>query len=284
MNTGGMHTTMFFAILSYLSEAQPSAQCTSLNAPRARAGTLLQTQGHRSANISHVDLIYKIFYINLDRSIERRSSIEEGVSEISSVIGVTHERFPAVYGKNDSWCIQTAEGREQVLGTLGCFRSHVSVWEKALAEEPVQPWIMVMEDDAVVPDAWQFTYLRERLEYVPSDADIVRLSQRTKVGKKQEIVAQGLVRNNVSLVVRGSAFSGFSAYLVKVSSIEGMVRTMYGQLNMTAADTDPCRMHVDCAAAHQPSIHSYTLLPGLISLGDEAKVSDRGQNETSWLH
>ena len=128
---------------------------------RTRAATLLQTQERRSTNINLTNLIHKIYYINLVESTYRRASIEGALSDLSPIIGVTHERFAAVKGKLDSWCIQKAAGVERVLGTLGCFRSHVSLWEKARADEPTQPWIMVMEDDAAIPDAWEFTYLRQ---------------------------------------------------------------------------------------------------------------------------
>lgn len=296
MKTSGMQTILLLTILSYLSEAQPTDRCTSMGAHacaqpqargqvlplarahtpvHARAATLLQTQERGSTSINLTDLIYKIYYINLDGSTDRRASMEGTLSELSPMIGVTHERFAGVYGKLDSWCIQKAEGRTQVLGNLGCFRSHLSVWEKALAEEPTQPWIMVMEDDAFIPDARKFAHMRELLEYVPSDADIVLLGPKQKPGMSP-IVAQGVINKQAIWVVSAPGLPSFSAYLVKISSINKIVPALYGQLNISAADYNTCLMHVDCASSVHPSIRKYALIPGIVSLEhDLAHVSAR---------
>ena len=96
MKTRGMQTILLLTILSYLSEAQPTDRCTSMGAhacarpqargqvlPRARAATLLQMRERGSTNINLTDLIYKIYYINLDESTDRRASIEGNLSELS---------------------------------------------------------------------------------------------------------------------------------------------------------------------------------------------------------
>jgi len=290
MKTRGMLNALLLTILGgacvcvCVSEAQPTAQCTNMDAhgrawARAHGAALLQTRERGPTSINLTDMIHKIYYINLDKSTDRRASIEGTLSELSRMIGVPHERFAGVNGNLDAWCIQKAAGNEHVLGTLGCFRSHLSVWEKAFAEEPTTPWIMVMEDDASIPDARKFTYLRERLEYVPSDADIVLVGPEQK---HLSVVAQGVVNNETTWVATTPGLGSFSGYLVKVSSINKIVPAIYGMLNVSAAEDNPCMIHVDCVSSRHPSVHKYALVPGLTSVDhDLAKVSSREAVDSS---
>ena len=96
----------------------------------------------------------KIYVVNLDKNLERMTSIE---SQLRS-FGLQFERFPAVYGKTLS-----AEERRNCYrpfralcnlgvvmtdGEIGCALSHVGIYRKIVDENT--PVCLVLEDDVLL--------------------------------------------------------------------------------------------------------------------------------------
>lgn len=85
--------------------------------------------------------MYQGFYINLDRSVQRRETLEQRLSE--SGLAGKYTRFAAIDGSAITY------GPDALPGTtiLGCTLSHLSVIKSRLGEEQ---HIHVLEDDAVL--------------------------------------------------------------------------------------------------------------------------------------
>src|ERR1700761_1448299 len=82
------------------------------------------------------------FYINLDRSPDRRAQIE---AELEKLAGIgAYERFAAVDGHASP--LRPEFGFR---GMLGCFLSHLGVLE-ANRDQGGDDWLHVIEDDALV--------------------------------------------------------------------------------------------------------------------------------------
>ena len=89
------------------------------------------------------------YYVNLDRSPERRSHMEAALAKA----GIEAERIAAVDGSEMSeeerraWS-PPGPGRLLLPGEIGCFLSHRRGWERFLATEATHA--LFMEDDAVL--------------------------------------------------------------------------------------------------------------------------------------
>ena len=81
--------------------------------------------------------IDKIFYINLDRRLDRRAEIEGELSRM----GLSGERFPAI---------------EHVKGYIGCSLSHLELIK--IAKQREYKNVLILEDD------FQFSLSKEKLE------------------------------------------------------------------------------------------------------------------------
>ena len=90
-----------------------------------------------------------IYYINLDRSPERRSHMEATFAKA----GLDATRISGVDGfamseeERRRWN-PPGRGRLQLPGEIGCFLSHRRAWEEFLATDA--PHAVIMEDDAVL--------------------------------------------------------------------------------------------------------------------------------------
>ena len=89
----------------------------------------------------------KVYYINLDRSPERRAWFKQQTEDL----GLELVRVPAVDGRQlsvaelDSWRAFT-EGNEILSAAeIGCFLSHRKAWEMVLSGD--EKWAFVAEDD-----------------------------------------------------------------------------------------------------------------------------------------
>jgi GR25 family glycosyltransferase involved in LPS biosynthesis len=80
------------------------------------------------------------FYINLDRSDERRRHMQPELGKLAAI--ARYERFPAVEGRDVTGWPQ-AKNR----GELGCYLSHLGVIRENAGYDG---WLHVMEDDVVV--------------------------------------------------------------------------------------------------------------------------------------
>lgn len=136
--------------------------------------------------------MYNGFYINLDRAVQRRESLEQRLKE--SGLAGSYQRFPAIDGRSITY------GPDAIAGSaaLGCTLSHLSVikgqmaggrhlhileddavlhpaiarvFEKFLELKQDEEWDLLMTDIFLPPDLYLFKYLRERyLELSATDS------------------------------------------------------------------------------------------------------------------
>ena len=96
---------------------------------------------------------YKVYYINLDKSIERRSFMESQFATLN--IPIT--RISAVYGKElDATILKKQKKKHHILahfpfpndGEIGICLTHFKLWE-FLSKQP-EDFSIVLEDDALI--------------------------------------------------------------------------------------------------------------------------------------
>lgn len=96
-----------------------------------------------------------IFLINLPRATERRAKMEDRLQQI----GLSYTVFPGVDGKaEEARLLETVDkrafernmGRIILIGGIGCYHSHLSVWQTFL--ETDAPLALILEDDVVFHD------------------------------------------------------------------------------------------------------------------------------------
>jgi glycosyl transferase family 25 len=96
-----------------------------------------------------------VWLINLDRATARRAAMEERLSRL----GLPYARFPGVDGRaeearllanTDIPAFERNMGRRVLIGGIGCYHSHLAVWEAFLATG--KPVALVLEDDVVFHD------------------------------------------------------------------------------------------------------------------------------------
>lgn len=93
--------------------------------------------------------------INLPRAVARREKMETQLD----AMGLAYRLFPGVDGKSEEARLLANTdveafirnmGREILIGGIGCYHSHLGVWEEFLATDA--PIALVMEDDVVFHD------------------------------------------------------------------------------------------------------------------------------------
>lgn len=96
-----------------------------------------------------------IWLINLDRDTDRRAAMEAQLD----ALGLPYTRFPAIYGKDrtaelslraDADAYARNMGNPILPGKMGCYASHVAVWEAFLASD--HKVALILEDDVVFHD------------------------------------------------------------------------------------------------------------------------------------
>ncbi len=92
----------------------------------------------------------KTYVINLDRCTERMRAIAQRLE----AIGIAFERVPAVNGLDvpadlrDQFFIDDSDFTRLSVGEVGCYASHLVVFQKMLADG--LPWALILEDDAII--------------------------------------------------------------------------------------------------------------------------------------
>jgi glycosyl transferase family 25 len=96
-----------------------------------------------------------IWLINLDRDSARRAEMERQLD----ALGLKYTRFAAIYGKDqvddlskraDANAYARNMGSPIIPGKMGCYASHVAVWEALLASD--HKVALILEDDVVFHD------------------------------------------------------------------------------------------------------------------------------------
>ncbi|MFN3664318.1 glycosyltransferase family 25 protein, partial [Yoonia sp.] len=105
------------------------------------------------AELTRADL--GIWLINLDRDTDRLAAMQRQLD----AMGLDYTRFPAIYGKDraeelaqrvDAQAYARNMGQEISPGHMGCYASHVAVWD-LLAGSPHRV-ALILEDDVVFHD------------------------------------------------------------------------------------------------------------------------------------
>jgi glycosyl transferase family 25 len=96
-----------------------------------------------------------VWLINLPRATARRERMEARLADL----GLAYQLFPGVDGKaeearllanTDIAAFERNMGRKILIGGLGCYHSHLAVWESFLATG--KPVALVLEDDVIFHD------------------------------------------------------------------------------------------------------------------------------------
>lgn len=122
----------------------------------------------------------EIFYINLDKDVERRESMERQLAEL----GLSYQRIPGVYargldeeGLNRVYSRKRALRRHSmdlVLAHVGCSMSKILAYREIVERD--LPYALILEDDVIIPQ--DFNRCLEEVEQLvsASKAEILLLS------------------------------------------------------------------------------------------------------------
>ncbi|UUP16292.1 glycosyltransferase family 25 protein [Nitratireductor thuwali] len=144
----------------------------------------------------------KIYYINLDRSPDRRQFMNDQFH----AFGLPAERIPAVDGEHIDLGSHPESGLSP--GEIGCFLSHRAAWKKLV--ESSDPNAIIFEDDAhLSPD---LPRLLADMSWLPADAMIVKLD--TNLVPVVLDPARHEVRPSRSLRRLRTAHMGASGYIL----------------------------------------------------------------------
>lgn len=135
---------------------------------------------------------YKIYYINLDKSVERKEFIKKQFENINESI----TRISAVNGKDINKEIIKEAGDNQSLimsmykpsaGQVGCFLSHRNAWDMIRNQE--EDFAVLLEDDALISEYF-FTDLPNILRDISTDdfVDISGLKGKIKTNHTELLV------------------------------------------------------------------------------------------------
>jgi len=156
-------------------------------------------------------LLSQAFYMNLDRSVERRTFMEAELKSLQKYSSgrFNFERFPAantshpwVLSRIDAWRNGSDEEKHLIQGlredeiqpTIACYFTHLLTWKRAAEQVTKQTnasrFVLFLEDDADL----KFTSLDSlvsELSMVPDDADVVVLGTFGSV-RPSDIASSGI--------------------------------------------------------------------------------------------
>ena len=166
-----------------------------------------------------------IWLINLDRDTARLEKMDRQLR----ALGLEYTRFPAIYGKDHiDTLIQRADpeayarnmGSPILPGKMGCYASHIAVWEAFLASG--HDIALILEDDVVFHDDFLSAL---KLALAAKDHwDTLRFNcVRAKIP-----VAQGKV-GPYTLNAYVGPFTGNAAYLLKRETAERLLPNLWPQ-------------------------------------------------------
>lgn len=158
----------------------------------------------------------KVLLINLPRSTDRRSRMEQRLS----ALGLDYEILPGVDGRAQREQLQPTVdvaafewhvGRDVLPGEIGCYHSHLQAWQRFLASDAQV--LLVLEDDMVFHDDFVDALciaLRGRAHW-----DMLKLA---KIRAKQPVCQGRLGPYRLNAYV--GAATGFGAYLVQRETVQ----------------------------------------------------------------
>ncbi len=181
----------------------------------------------------------KVVLINLPRSQERREAMQQRLTEL----GLTYSLFAAVDGRAeqarlfrqvDVPAFQRHVGRDVLPGEIGCYFSHITVWQQFL--DSGEAVLLVLEDDVVFSSDF-LAALHEALR-VRAHWDFLKLN---KIRAKQPI-SQGRVGPYRLNAYLGPA-TGTGAYLVQRATIQRLLPAMLPATRPIDHELDRIHVH-----------------------------------------
>jgi glycosyl transferase family 25 len=149
--------------------------------------------------VAHLKADWPVFVVNLDRSVERMRLFEQEASRA----GLSFVRHSATDGRSidrtdarlvDAATIAKACDGGLSNGELGCYLSHVEVWQTALTQ--TRPWVLVLEDDARIDQ--RLSTVLANVDRLPEDWEIVilqRESARRQFARQRFLPGVDLLRH-----------------------------------------------------------------------------------------
>lgn len=164
-----------------------------------------------------------MYYINLDSDIERRKFFENNANRLKFEKIV---RFAGIDGKT---CNPTELKKQNYItqtkvtkwGNLGCYVTHLKLWEKLLLEKNSQ-YAIIFEDDVKInyTAAEYNQIIQDVLLQLPDDWDFVNLNGTGKIIGKE--VGENVVKVN-NKDISGTNV-GLTNYMIKISSIPEFIK------------------------------------------------------------
>lgn len=164
-----------------------------------------------------------VWLINLDRSAARREVMDARLA----APGLPYTCFRAIDGcsewdrllaRVDLAAFRRNVGREVLPGEIGCYASHLGVWQ-ALLDSPYKV-ALVLEDDVVFHD--DFLPALDLVLAARSDWDMVKLNV---IRAKQSVLRCKLGTYRLNAYV--GAFTGMGAYLITRGFAQAQMAAMY---------------------------------------------------------
>lgn len=176
---------------------------------------------------------YKIYYINLDKSIQRKEFIQKQFENTNESI----TRISAVNGKDISEEIIKEAGKNQSLvmsmykpsaGQLGCFLSHRNAWDMIRNQE--EDFAVLLEDDALISEDF-FTDLPNILSDISTDdfVDISGVKGKIKTNQT-ELLVRYIIPPHFTLgqiIGKGGASTLYDNIPHYWTAIDNMLRWVY---------------------------------------------------------
>lgn len=220
-------------------------------------------------------LFQDIWYINMDKSTERRTYMEKMLRDLNTNLEIN--RWPAVNGhllteedynklEIPAWARPgfTVEARQKIRkGEIGCYLSHKYLMEYLnTLSSPADKGHLILEDDIKIADDF-FTKANTGLMNLPSDWDIVTFGIPEKENKT--IVKD--VQNNLGRTVW---MNNDYAYLVKHSSLPKILNEI--EIIREPIDTTLGR------ASKMGKLNIYSYVPPLVKSRENNDTTMNGQN------
>lgn len=163
-----------------------------------------------------------IWLINLPRSVERRARMEAQLQ----TLGLDYTLFDAVDGQAD-WdrlaesvdlpAFRRNVGREVLPGEIGCYHSHLGVWQALIASGPKAA--LVLEDDVVFHEDFLLA-----LDRALANADCWDMLKLNKIRAKFPVEQGRLGEYKLTAFV--GSFTGMGAYLITRDCAEKLFHSM----------------------------------------------------------
>lgn len=161
-----------------------------------------------------------IWLINLPGSVDRRAAMDVQLEKL----GLAYRLFDAVNGRKDWEALQSSidipsfqrnVGRKVMPGEIGCYHSHLGVWQQLVESDA--PAGLILEDDVIFHD--DFIHAVNAALKVTSQWDIVKLNH---IRAKFPVSQVDLGDWQLSAFL--GAFTGTGAYLITRDAAAKMLK------------------------------------------------------------